>query len=332
METEKLEVQPEGQNLLGRLSDIPCEKHSENPITKICKHPNCNGHPPFCSSCLLDHDIMHFSFLEDIETLVNPQKISQVKEMAQILKERLEQYVNEDGASANSSSTIAQFRNCIEENKARLKQCLINSIISKKDDGLKLELKMISDRICRKFVLLAEMKGEDPYLIKDYLLTYAHGMARLSEITEMIRGQSAIAKTTANAKNYLRGVEEILESVRRYTRPIIGELPLPKLNSSRRRSGLRMAGGGIDTKEEDMSRMEDSSNLADNEYNCKLSDSTPRRSMSRKVRRNFLTSGKEPKLYKKLKYNPDRKPSLTRLSKISASRRELDFTCKISGN
>ncbi len=78
----------------------------------------CSGQPPLCNLCLAHHDIMHFSFLKDIETLINPQKIIQIKEIASEMKRRLERDAKEAEIKANPTSVIVKFKKCVQENKA----------------------------------------------------------------------------------------------------------------------------------------------------------------------------------------------------------------------
>ena len=303
---------------------MTCEKHPSNPVAKICKHPECSNQPPFCSVCGVEHSFIHINFLEDIETLMNPKKLNTVKELSTILRMRLEQESKENNRVSGSNTVISEFRNAVQQNRAKLKQCLIHKIISKKDDELRLEVKMINDRITRKFVLLAETKGDDPYLARDYLLTYAHGTARLNEIADMIKNQTAITKTSNLATKYLLGVQEIYDGITKYTRPIIGDIPQTSRKSNSRIKRLFTRSNNIEIKNEHVSRMGDSSNFADNEYDCKYSESTPRRSTSQKHGRSFLTSEKGSKPYKKLKRNSE-------LSRAGTSTGEMDANCKISG-
>lgn len=289
----------------------------------------CNGKPPLCNLCLAHHDIMHFSFLEDIETLINPQKIIQIKEIASEMKRRLERDAKEAAIIANPSSMLVQFQKCVEENKAKLMDCFLKNVITQKNEEVKAELKSIKDKLDRKYRLIVETNGQDSKIMQDFLLTYVRGMTRFKELADAIK--TGTVGTDVIAKKYLQGVEEIFESVRRFTKVKFEEVSsVGKTPESQKKP--RSLASEIESKKESTCRIEEYYSDEDDE-DCKIIGVTPPKKAGNKWtrRENLLLRDKEPPRQKKVKYNATQKPLVSEESKMSSRSGEMDVEYKISG-
>ena len=279
---------------------------------------------------------MHFNFLEDIETLLNPQKIVQIKEITMEIKRRLERDAEEADIKANPSSITTQFQKCVEANKAKLIACFQQNIIAKKNEEIKGELKSIIDKLNRKYQLIVETNGEDSKLIQDFLLAYVKGMSRFKELSDAIKNKTEMAGTELVAKRYLQGVEEIFQSVKRYTIAKLEEVSrsgkaadsFKKLESSTIKS--------LESKKESTSRLEVDSESSDEDDGCKISrfSSKSPTNIWREQSEKFRYSEKEPLLIKKIKYSEGQmvfKPSLLEETKMDLNGGVMDIEEKISG-
>ena len=300
-------TQSQTQKLLTQLQNIKCKTHPFQSITKICKHPTCYGQPPLCNLCLVNHEVMHFNLFEDIELLLNPKKIIQIKEIANAMKQRLEIDTNEAETKANPRSMIAQFEKCIELNKAKLVDCFLRNVITRKNEEIKGELKSFNDKLNRKYKLIVETNGQDEKIVQDFLLTYVRATARFKEIGKNIDNQSDAFGTEAIAKKYLQGVEELFESVKRYTVVKLEEASkTAKVQESANKAGNSFA-ESVEQKKESAHRAEESNMSSSDEEDCKIIGAVSRSSNKWRQSEKAYSDVKEPQLHKKIKYNTAKK-------------------------
>jgi hypothetical protein len=280
---------------------------------------------------------MHFSFLEDIETLINPQKIVQIKEIASEMKRRLERDGKEAEIKANRSFVIVQFQKCVEENKAKLIDCFLKNVIYKRNEEIKAELQSIKDKMDRKYRLIVEINGQDPKLIQDFLVTYVRGMSRFKELGDAVRNQTGMAATDLVVKKYLHGVEEIFESVKRCVKAKFDEASqAEKTSECAKNSGVLSVERAL-SKKESTSRIEEyDSPLSDeDEEDCKIIKVVSKKTPSRWTEKKTLRGQeKGPPTQKKIKYNTAQKALVSKTaeeSKLNSRVGEMDTEHKKSG-
>ena len=283
--------------LRGRLRNLKCPKHPAESISKICKHSLCKDHHPLCNICIQEHDIVHFSFFEDAESLVSPNSIKQIRDIAAEMKRRLSSETQETPHTRTLESVFDQFERSLEENKAKLVDCLINNVILKHNEDLKAQLKSLTDKIERKYQLILETRGEDSKTIREFLNTYVRACSFVSELSEAMRNRSGKHSVYPQVQHFMQEVEDIFHNVRN-----VAKLRLEEFFTSKSQK-LEVMSKGSSCREVKDEPTQGQSRDSD----CEIIMTTPatrkKNSRSNYNKHSPTTQECDPPLTKKVKYN-----------------------------
>ena len=201
------------EKLKTSISRLKCPRHPLRSIQKICKHYECRGRQRLCSLCMSEHDMTHFSFVEDIESTLQPSSIKKLSDLSLEITRRIAKQSVTKERDRLLSCVVHQFDKLFEESKDRLIECLIKTAASLKNKEIESKLTANTDNVTRRYNLLIETRGDDLNFLEEYLTAYTESMALHSEIGASFQTAGSTYSTHPEIKRFLEGLQQVAKSM-----------------------------------------------------------------------------------------------------------------------